>query len=477
MMQEEIITEKELNQEIEDELENDKVFQFKLQKREHFQNYYKKCFPYKKIFKWLSYGRTQKKDTAPPESEYFNRREISYMIPSMTDSSEEFCVRHRCYKNAELFRKDVESNNPNRIDIGPVCDMIPSKNQDTTTLKAEAIEREFVIDIDMNDYDGIRTCCKDKKVCESCWKYLTAAYEVLKEALEKDFGFRHILWVFSGRRGIHLWVCDERARIMENDCRKGVTSYLNITVSSDKINSLVQSSVHSNPNYRLFVRSFEILKKKFEDFMVKEQAFFAYKKNVSKVLSVMTRLITNDKNAMNEVKKLEKLNKDLEKILTNKLKNFDENKKRNPKGKNCEIESEVSSEIFSKMIKFLDSDPIFEDVKSQFMKEIVIGLMYPKIDFHVSAQTNHLLKCPFNIHSSTGMISVPIDDFSNFSISDVPYVQDVNVYFDKNGKHIENFQRFLNHFDRFCEKLLEDELLFDRSEGAMEEENIELIDF
>lgn len=37
-----------------------------------------------------------------------------------------------------------------------------------------------------------------------------------------------------------------------------------------------------------------------------------------------------------------------------------------------------------------------------FLYEIVIGLLYPKIDAHVSAGTNHLLKCPFNIHSGSG---------------------------------------------------------------------------
>ena len=46
------------------------------------------------------------------------------------------------------------------------------------------IHKEFVIDIDMDDYNNVRTCCADANICGKCWKYMKEAYVVIERALK-----------------------------------------------------------------------------------------------------------------------------------------------------------------------------------------------------------------------------------------------------------------------------------------------------
>jgi len=51
---------------------------------------------------------------------------------------------------------------------------------------------------------------------------------VMDEGLKQDFGFSHVAWFYSGRRGIHAWVCDEAARALTDQGRSAVAQYFEV---------------------------------------------------------------------------------------------------------------------------------------------------------------------------------------------------------------------------------------------------------
>lgn len=94
----------------------------------------------------------------------------------------------------------------------------------------------IVIDIDIDDYDrtGLCPCQGHKRLCQVCFSVqIKAARLVLDYWLRAIFGFEHILHIFSGQKGIHVWVCDERAFNMTNEQRKTLLSRIQQPMSLD----------------------------------------------------------------------------------------------------------------------------------------------------------------------------------------------------------------------------------------------------
>jgi singapore isolate B (sub-type 7) whole genome shotgun sequence assembly, scaffold_3 len=104
----------------------------------------------------------------------------------------------------------------------------------------------------------IRHCCEGASICPKCWKFMTNAMVVLKDVLTNEFGFKHILFVYSGRRGVHIWVCDHRARRLTDSQRKAIVDYLSF------------SSISNTMDYSL-IHCAELLRPFFEEFMIAEE--------------------------------------------------------------------------------------------------------------------------------------------------------------------------------------------------------------
>ena len=150
--------------------------------------------------------------------DFFWRREWNFTM------ADDVFIRYLDFRDAESLAREIQKKQPHKIDIGAVFNARPSAHATVKNFAPE--ERELVFDIDMDAYDGTRTCCKGAKLCNKCWTFINAAVKVLDEALREDFGFEHVLFVYSGRRGMHCWVADEAARTLDNAARTAVAEYL-----------------------------------------------------------------------------------------------------------------------------------------------------------------------------------------------------------------------------------------------------------
>lgn len=126
----------------------------------------------------------------------------------------------------------MHKNVPVEIDMGRIYIHNAKERYGFTTVNSTI--KEIVIDIDLSDYDNVRTCCTKADICSFCWKFVRVSCKILDAILRNDFGYNHLLWVFSGRRGVHCWICDKKAMLSNRRTRNAIIMYIKSIKSSLK---------------------------------------------------------------------------------------------------------------------------------------------------------------------------------------------------------------------------------------------------
>jgi DNA primase small subunit len=219
---------------------------------ELLSQYYSRLFPFTLLSQWLSYSTSalastststlNSTSTSTTNGKLFSHREFSFTIEPVP--GDEIYIRYQSFKSQQEFTNAVLKRQPRKIDIGAIFSHPPkdhhtiqSSNSNSasggTGAKFQPQQRELVFDIDLTDYDEVRKCgCAEANICNICWKMMGMAVKVMDEGLREDFGFRNICWFYSGRRGVHCWVCDESARTLSDAGRSAVASYFEVSDNS-----------------------------------------------------------------------------------------------------------------------------------------------------------------------------------------------------------------------------------------------------
>ncbi|KAJ3064418.1 primase, DNA, polypeptide 1 (49kDa) [Podochytrium sp. JEL0797] len=388
--------------------------------------FYERLFPFRDFARWLQYGNVQKN--------YFLHRELSFTLAS------DAYIRFQSFADEKEMKQKIKELCPVKIDIGAVYNAKPKNRKALGEGKFHPIERELVFDIDMTDYDPIRSCCSGAEICLKCWDFMTVSIKILDRALQDDFGFKHRLWVYSGRRGVHCWVCDDRARKLTAESRRAIVNYLEVVKGGEetarKVN-LGGKGLH--PSLK---KAYEVLNPMFTQRLIHNQDFLT---NPEKWKNIVA-LIPDEE-------------------LRNKFTEAWTAKTFSPQEKWGQLMGEIRTLAKKK------------PSMAHTTMEILFQYSYPRLDSNVSIGLNHLLKSPFCVHPKTGRVCIPIDPskcdtfdpFTAPKLSDI--VNEIAVYdlanrdasvkipdYQKTSlkPHVEYLKRFVDGLEVEAKQILRD---------------------
>ncbi|XP_076042823.1 DNA primase small subunit isoform X2 [Oratosquilla oratoria] len=295
---------------------------------------------------------------------------------------------------------EIQKYNPHKIDIGAVFSFRPKDHRTVSVFTPK--EKELVFDIDMTDYDEVRTCCSGADICGNCWKFMTIAVKILDAALREDFGYQHLLWVYSGRRGVHCWVCDADARALSQTSRSALAEYLQIIRGGD--NQSKKVNITSNKLHPAVGRADVICQEYFKEVCIDDQDMLGNKERWTKFLALIPD---------------QSFRESLEKLMpqcSNSLERW------------VIIEKEIDQLVAKGQMDYK------KGMRPHLISEIVLQHLYPRLDINVSKGLNHLLKSPFCIHPKTGRVCVCFDPdkADEFDPAKVPTIsqlaEEINEY-------------------------------------------------
>ena len=254
---------------------------------------------------------------------------------------------------------------------------------------------------------------------------------MLNATLREDFGFQHLLFVFSGRRGMHVWVSDEGARRLTDEQRAAVLGFINIfggdgnsagagyqEASSSSsgggggggggprqdakhiVNFNRAMNSLTAPLHPSLQRSFLELEAVFVRLIIPKegQGLLASPERWGKVLDLIPTLPSE-------------LGIDLRGVIEAAWA-----KAASPEKRWRQLVSTVDSLIKRAGGRLSEGGgkgevalprPLRRNLE-KLIPAIVFTFAYPRLDVEVSKHRNHLLKAPFCIHPKTGKICVPI---------------------------------------------------------------------
>lgn len=293
--------------------------------------------------------------------------------------------RWKACETVENLKAFVAHPQFGKLNVGAMFDKCPLERWLCPSgSEPKPVQKEFVIDIDMDDYDQLGISKDQIGECDAAFAIVGVGLEVCMEVLRDTFNFQHILPVYSGRRGAHLWVCDKRACLMDDPTRKSIVDFIK---PGHKTHTSGRKTFKWLLQYPTYGGSDNPMQKKgvFSRIIYKFFRFVGVKSRLAGGLGLLDV-------GFDRTNFLEMIDSRLANDLT------------------VSVRSAANGlEALTLIENTLRDKP--PDVKEWLVPrfcEAICTLVWPRVDEAVSTHMNHTLKAPFSVHPKTGRVSVPI---------------------------------------------------------------------
>ena len=314
----------------------------------------------------------------------------------------EYYKRYVTAKDAEDFRVRLKSHSGLvALHAGPVWFKRVEKPADSKGLQLEAPHphrRELTFDIDLNDYDFMdlyeglpnpngQTRPLSLEKCDAAWPVAGIAIKILTRILRDQFGFGDYFCCYSGRRGVHLWVLDERAMALDNEGRSAIASFVNLQLS--------KCEQRASMGQLTFAKAYHLMETVHELF----ENELVVKMGVLDMLSAREEFLTR-----------------LGLGTHDSMHNLSEEVSRKNSG--MAAWAYIKTKVYGHAKKHSKACGWF----AERLDETVLAYVWPRIDLNVTKGTNHLIKSPFVAHPKTMRIAVPLrfDELMTFEPATAP---------------------------------------------------------
>jgi DNA primase small subunit len=323
-------------------------------------------------------------------------------------------IRWQSVSSPEELKQLFINKNAEKFHVGAVFDQQPCHKRKLRCIVPTA--RELVFDIDVNDYSTWGVDSGDIASCDAAWHIVAFGMIVVRHIMEKHFGFKNTILVYSGRRGAHLSVHDARACELTDDARAAIVAFVS---PPDKPGPTGRTNFCNMMSLGFFGEMYDTHILPFWENM-------GVRPRQDGGLGALDT--PQDKEYFLELMGDNYAQKTL-----------------------C-LNALNAADTWNAIKKYA-ANSRYRESTERALRETVLTYVWPKLDAAVSKHRNHLNKAWFSVHPKTGRICVPVfGDPSRFNPAECPTVsglmagskQQQAVFY----KAVADFRKFVDRLSK-----------------------------